>query len=86
MFLRYEIATDLPDWADAEKQVHRTLSSHTKLKAKNGVSEPEVTVSVKSSKSANGKRKGETAEDVWKEEIGDKEAKRLKKGMKKAKA
>ncbi|MCJ1377560.1 killer toxin resistant protein [Xylographa soralifera] len=83
---KYEIATNLPDWADAEKQVHRTLSSHTKSKAKNGTSEPEVTVSVKSSKSANGKRKGETVEDVWKEEIGDKEAKRLKKGMKKAKA
>ncbi|MCJ1436134.1 killer toxin resistant protein [Xylographa pallens] len=83
---KYEIATNLPDWADAEKQVHRTLSSHTKSKTKNGASEPEVTVSVKSSKSANGKRKGETAEEVWKEEIGDKEAKRLKKGMKKAKA
>ncbi|MCJ1284998.1 killer toxin resistant protein [Xylographa opegraphella] len=83
---KYEIATNPPDWADAEKQVHRTLTSHTKSKAKNGASEPEVTVSVKSSKPVSGKRKGETAEDVWKEEIGDKEAKRLKKGMKKAKA
>lgn len=50
-----------------------------------GTSEPEVTVSVKSSKSANAKRKTETAEDVYKEEIGNNEAKRLKKAMKKSK-
>ena len=48
----------------------------------------DVTVSVRSMKpssSASAKRKGETAEQVYAEEIGDKEAKRLKKGMKRAK-
>ena len=41
-----------------------------------------MTVSVKSSKPASAKRKGESAEDVYNEEIGDKEAKKLKRGMK----
>ncbi|MCJ1478739.1 killer toxin resistant protein [Lambiella insularis] len=82
---KYEIATNPPDWSDAEKQVHRTLNSHAKSKSRIGTTEPAVTVSVKSSKTGKSKRKGETAEDVWKEEIGEKEAKRLKKGMKKAK-
>ena len=40
-----------------------------------------MTVSVKADKKR--KRKGETAEDVYREEIGDKEAKRLRKGMRK---
>ena len=45
-----------------------------------------MTVSVKSTKPANTKRKGETADDIYNEEIGDKEAKKLKKGMSKDKA
>ena len=81
---QYEIAANPPDWADAEKQVQRTLSSHPKPKS-NDKLEASVTVSVKSSKLASGKRKSETAEDIYREEIGDKEAKRLKKGMRKAK-
>ena len=81
---QYEIAVSPPDWADAEKQVQRTLSSYPKPKS-NDKLEASVTVSVKSSKPANAKRKGETAEDIYREEIGDKEAKRLKKRMRKAK-
>ena len=77
---RYEIATDAPEWADAEKQVQRKFKSKSK-----GGDEANVTVSVKNSTPADKKRKGETAEAVWKEEIGDKEAKRLKRGMKRAK-
>lgn len=49
-----------------------------------------VTVSVRSTKSApaagKGKRKGETVEQVYNEEIGDREAKRLRKGMSKNKS
>jgi N-acetyltransferase 10 len=78
----YEIATDAPDWADAEKQVERTL---TKKKNKaNGVDD-NVTVSVRSANKTGSKRKGETAEQVYQEEIGSKEEKKLKK-MKKSKS
>ena len=81
---QYEIQANPPDWADAEKQVQRTLSSQPKAKSSDKL-EASVTVSVKSSKPASAKRKGETAEDIYNAEIGDKEAKRLKKGMRKAK-
>jgi len=71
---KYEIETGGAGWEEAEKQVKRAQAK----------GEPrDLTVSVKSSKSDK-KRKGESAEDVYREEIGDKEAKRLKKGMKKA--
>ncbi|KAL8824500.1 MAG: hypothetical protein Q9170_008132 [Blastenia crenularia] len=72
---RYEIETGGPGWEDAEKQVQKAV--------KNKGEKEDVTVSVRSSKFASGKRKGETAEQVYAEEIGNKEAKRLKKGMKK---
>ena len=71
---KYEVETGSAGWDEAEKQVKR---AH----AKGG--DKDLTVSVKSSKSDK-KRKGELAEDIYREEIGDKEAKRLKKGMKKA--
>ncbi|KAK3179067.1 killer toxin resistant protein [Lepraria neglecta] len=71
---KYEVETGSAGWDEAEKQVKR---AH----AKGG--EKDLTVSVKSSKSDK-KRKGELAEDIYREEIGDKEAKRLKKAMKKA--
>lgn len=49
-----------------------------------------VTVSIRSTKSTagvgKGKRKGDTAEQVYAEEIGDREAKRLRKGMSKNKS
>ncbi|KAI4181854.1 MAG: hypothetical protein L6R41_006365 [Letrouitia leprolyta] len=75
---RYEIESGGPGWEDAEKQVQRTIKSK--------VGKEDVTVSVRASKSASssGKRKGESAEQVYREEIGDKEAKRLKKGMRKS--
>ncbi|KAI4171414.1 MAG: hypothetical protein LQ343_004270 [Gyalolechia ehrenbergii] len=74
---RYEIESGGPGWEDAEKQVQRAV------KAKGG--KEDVTVSVRASKPASsGKRKGESAEQVYAEEIGDKEAKRLKKGMRKS--
>ena len=71
---KYEIETGGAAWEEAEKQVKRA-------QARGGAKE--VTVSVKSDKKDK-KRKGETAEDVYREEIGDKEAKKLKKGMRKA--
>ncbi|KAL8753569.1 MAG: hypothetical protein Q9184_005380, partial [Pyrenodesmia sp. 2 TL-2023] len=74
---RYEIETGGPGWEDAEKQVQKAVKA-------NGGNE-NMTVSVRSSKPASGKRKGESAEQVYAEEIGNKEAKRLKKGMKKSK-
>jgi hypothetical protein len=66
----YEMSTSAPDWADAEAQVQRQLKKSA---------EPNVTVSVKSSKSG-GKRKGESAEEIYHAEIGKKVAKRPKKG------
>lgn len=70
---KYEIETGAAGWEEAEKQVKR---AQARGEAK------EVTVSVKSERKDK-KRKGDTAEDVYREEIGDKEAKRLKKGMRK---
>lgn len=70
---KYEIETGGAGWEEAEKQVKRAQERGGK----------DVTVSVKSSK-ADKKRKGESAEEIYREEIGDKEAKRLKKGMKNA--
>ncbi|KAL8703877.1 MAG: hypothetical protein Q9201_002966 [Fulgogasparrea decipioides] len=75
---KYEIESGGPGWEEAEKQVQRAM------KVKGDNDGDGVTVSVRSSKPASGKRKGESAEKVYAEEIGDKEAKRLKKGMKKA--
>ncbi|KAL9124238.1 MAG: hypothetical protein Q9217_006413 [Psora testacea] len=72
---KYEIETQGAGWEEAEKQVQRA-------RAKGGMKD--MTVSVKSSKSEK-KRKGDSAEDIYREEIGDKDAKKLKKGMKKAK-
>jgi hypothetical protein len=85
--LRYEIAASAPDWIDAEQQVQRTLTQSTKGKHAGGATaQPAVTVSVKSA--GRGKRKGEaatkSAAEVWEEEIGATEAKRLKMGMRKA--
>jgi N-acetyltransferase 10 len=67
---RYEIADGAPGWADAEKQVR----SATKSGQKN------VAVSVKSLK----KRKtGETAAEIYEQELGEKSHKKAKKGSKK---
>ena len=74
---KYEIETGAAEWDEAEKQIKRA-------QAKGG--DKGLTVSVKSSSKSDKKRKGESAEDIYKEEIGDKEAKRLKKGMKKVKS
>ncbi|KAL8909839.1 MAG: hypothetical protein Q9171_004863 [Xanthocarpia ochracea] len=71
---RYEIETGNPGWEDAEKQVQRAVKSKGH--------KANVTVSVRSSKPSDKKRKGESAEKIYAEEIGNKEAKRLKKGMK----
>ena len=75
---RYEIQTGASGWQEAEKQVQRA-------QARGGAKEV-TTVSVKAERKDGKKRKGlETAEEVYREEIGDKEAKRLKKGMRKVK-
>ncbi|KAL9611025.1 MAG: hypothetical protein Q9167_004306 [Letrouitia subvulpina] len=74
---QYEIENGGTGWEEAEKQVQRAV----KGKGDKG----NVTVSVKSARPAFSKRKSETAESIYAEEIGNKEAKRLKKAMKKAK-
>lgn len=71
---KYEIETGGAGWEEAEKQVKK---AHAKGGAK------DVTVSVRSEKEK--KRKGESAEEIWREEVGEKEAKRLRKGMAKVK-
>ena len=71
---RYEIETGATGWEEAEKQVRRAQARGGK----------EVTVSVaRADKEKKKRKKGETAEDVYREEIGEKEAKRLRKGMRK---
>lgn len=77
---RYEVETGGAEWEEAERLVQKRLK-HGDGKEKD--SEGEVTVSVKSEKKRKGKSKGETAEEVYKAEIGDREAKRLKVGMSK---
>lgn len=62
------------EWEEAEKQVKRVVQG------KSG--KDSVTVSVRAEKGAKVKRKGETADEIYQKEIGDREAKRLKKGMK----
>ena len=75
-------------WAEAEAQIQRHAQSKPESGSKSksesdGVAVEYIpTVSVKST-AVDGKRKGETAEQVYKEEIGNREAKRLKKGMRK---
>ncbi|KAI4163742.1 MAG: hypothetical protein LQ342_002515 [Letrouitia transgressa] len=69
---QYEVETGGTGWEEAEKQVQRAVNS----KGDKG----NVTVSVRSARPAFSKRKSETAEEIEK-----KEAKRLKKTMKKAK-
>ncbi|SLM34233.1 nucleolar atpase kre33 [Lasallia pustulata] len=71
---QYEIATGGADWGDAESQIKRAAAAQTKANGGEGG----LTVSVKASKV--GKRKGESAADVYAQEIGDREAKRMKKG------
>ncbi|KAL8998210.1 MAG: hypothetical protein Q9169_002695 [Polycauliona sp. 2 TL-2023] len=75
---RYELppSTTTTTWTDAEAQVQRALKTKG--------SEANVTVSVRSSKDKKrkkGEKAGETAESVYAEEIGNKEAKRLRRGM-----
>ncbi len=72
---KYEIESGGAGWEEAEKQVKKAHA-----KGGGGGGGKEVTVSVKAEK-RDKKRKGESAEEVWKEEIGDKDAKRLKRGM-----
>ena len=73
---KYEVENGTADWDEAERSVQRAAKSGTE----------DVTVSVKTKKKErkDGKRKGETAKEIYNEEIGDREAKRLKKGMAKA--
>ena len=80
---QYELPLSAPSWVDAEAQIQRHTKSKSKAESQsNGTTMEHVpTVSVKGKKSMDSKRKGETAEQVYNEEIGDREAKRLKKGM-----
>ena len=73
---RYEIEAGGTAWEEAEKQVERAQ--------KRGKSD--VTVNVKSDKKKDKKRKEATsAEAIYREEIGEREEKRIKKGMDKTK-
>ena len=76
----YEMSTSAPDWVDAEAQVKRTLD-----KKKGGEDGDAPTVSVKSAVRKAEKRKGDSVEDVWREEIGEKEGKRARKAKGKGK-
>jgi N-acetyltransferase 10 len=72
-YRRYEIEEGAPGWADAERQV----LTATKSGYKNPV------VSVKSTKP---KRKaGETAAEIYEQEMGEKAHKKAKRGSKKEK-
>ncbi|KAL8945931.1 MAG: hypothetical protein Q9222_007602, partial [Ikaeria aurantiellina] len=64
---KYELETEGAGWEEAEKQVQRAVKTKG--------DKADVTVSVRSSRAAPGKRKGETAEEIYAEEIGNKEAK-----------
>ena len=76
---KYEIETGAAGWEEAEKQVQRAQA-----RGGGGGGGKEVTVSVvRADRKDKKRKKGETAEDVYREEIGDKEAKRLRKGMRK---
>jgi N-acetyltransferase 10 len=70
---RYEIEEGAPGWADAEKQVLNA----TKSGKKNPV------VSVKSTKTKRKAGVGETAAEIYAEEMGEKAHKKSKKGSKK---
>lgn len=90
---RYEIeAGGAAEWEEAERRVQKVVKSGDKDGGEGGGGgggggggeggkQEEITVSVKSSKQK--KRQGESAEQVYKAEIGDREAKRLRKGMSK---
>lgn len=88
---RYEIEDGGAEWEEAEKQVSKAMKggkggSGIGGSGGNGeIGEAEVTVSVKSKKKNGGKRKGESAEEVYAKEIGEREAKRLRKGMRRMK-
>lgn len=68
---RYEIEAGAPGWAEAEKQVKNAAKSGKK----------DIVVGVKSAKS---KRKaGESAAEIYEQELGEKAHKKAKKGGKK---
>jgi N-acetyltransferase 10 len=69
---RYEIEEGAPGWADAEKQVLNATKSGKKNPA----------VSVKSTKTKRKAGVGETAAEIYAEEMGEKAHKRPKKGSK----
>jgi N-acetyltransferase 10 len=71
---RYEIAEGAPGWADAEKQILNAFKDRHNS----------MVVSVKTAKS---KRKaGETAAEIYAEEMGDKTHKKAKKASKKGRS
>ena len=73
---KYEIETGGAEWEEAEKQADRAQKK----------GKGDVTVSVKSDRKSEKRRKEATsAEEIYREEIGAREEKRLKKGMAKGK-
>jgi N-acetyltransferase 10 len=70
---RYEIEEGAPGWADAEKQILNATKSGKK----------DPVVSVKSSKTKRKAGVGETAAEIYAEEMGEKAHKKSKKSSKK---
>lgn len=66
---RYEIDGDAPAWEEAEKQVRSA--------AKDGKVNPIVSV-----KSKQKRKAGQTAAEIYAEEMGGKSSKKMKKGKK----
>ena len=71
---KYEVENGAAGWEEAEKLVRKAVKGGRE----------EVMVSVKSKREGK-KRKGESVEEVYREEIGEKDEKRLRKGMRKVK-
>lgn len=71
---RYEIEEGAPGWADAERQVLNATKS--------GQKNPVVSVKITKTK----RKAGETAAEIYEQELGEKAHKKAKKGSKKEKS
>lgn len=77
---KYEIENGgVVGWEEAEKQVSKAHKRGGGGGAGTG-GDGSLTVSVKK-EGKESKRKGESAEEIWREEVGDGEAKRMRRGM-----
>jgi len=70
--IRYEIPADKGDWTEAEKQIRKAALSKSEGRS--------TIVSVKTGKSAAKRKAGETAEEIYEEEVEKVRNKKPKKG------